>query len=99
MLVPTPPSLIETSFADAIDIAPESVDEVVVERVLAYRNHIGKPAATAFRRLLARAWNHNAASIAGWPSRTLMEPPVKSAVAVAWEDFPEGLRRDVDQYL
>jgi len=28
-----------------------------------------------------------------------MEPPVKAAVELAWEDFPEGLRRDVDRYL
>ena len=41
----------------------------------------------------------NVGRIQGWPARRLMEPPVKAAVEVAWEEFPEGLRRDVDRYL
>jgi hypothetical protein len=86
-------------FCSANHIAPESVDEGVIERLLAYRSQVGQAADPAFRRLLARAWNHNAASTAGWPSRMLVEPPVRAAVALPWEDFPEGLRRDVDQYL
>jgi hypothetical protein len=32
-------------------------------------------------------------------SRRLVEPAVKSAVEVEWEEFPRGLRRDVDKYL
>jgi hypothetical protein len=86
-------------FCSAIDIAPDAVDEEVVERLLAYRSHIGKPADAPFRRLLARAWNKNVTSIAGWPTRKLMEPPIKAAVVVAWESFPDGLRQDVERYL
>ena len=52
-----------------------------------------------FRRLLARAWNKNVTAIAGWPTRTLMEPPVKAAVVVAWQNFPDGLRQDLERYL
>jgi Phage integrase family len=37
--------------------------------------------------------------IPGWPARRLVEPATKSRIAVPWENFPEGLRRDVDRYL
>jgi hypothetical protein len=86
-------------YCSANNIAPAAVDDEVVDRLLTYRSNVGKPADSAFRRLLARAWNDNVTSVAGWPARMLMEPAVKAAVAVAWDDFPEGLRRDVDQYL
>jgi hypothetical protein len=84
-------------FCSANHIAPAAVDEEAVERLLAYRSTVGKPADSAFHRLVARAWNNNVTSVAGWPACTLMEPPIKAAVVVSWEDFPEGLRRDVDQ--
>jgi Phage integrase family len=71
----------------------------VFDRFMAYRSRTGMSAHDAFRRLLARAWNANVGNIEGWPAHRLMEPPVKAAVELAWEDFPEGLRRDVDQYL
>ena len=65
----------------------------------AIASQAGMPADDAFRRLLARAWNANVGNIQGWPARRLVEPPVKAAVELAWEEFPEGLRRDVDRYL
>ena len=65
----------------------------------AYRTHVGMRANPAFHRLVARAWNANVGVIVGWPGRKLAEPPVKAAVAMPWEGFPEGLRRDADQYL
>jgi len=71
----------------------------VVERFMAYRVQAGQPANDAFRRLMARAWNANAGMVRGWPARRLMEPPLKAAVEVTWEGFPEGLRRDVDRYV
>ena len=86
-------------FCSASNIAPVEVDEAVVDRFMGYRAQSGRPADDAFRRLLARAWNTNVGIIQGWPARQLMEPPVKAAVEVAWEEFPAGLRRDVDQYL
>ena len=86
-------------FCSASNIAPLEVDEAVVDRFMGYRAQSGMSADDAFRRLLARAWNANVGTIQGWPARRLMEPPVKAAVEVAWEEFPEGLRRDVEQYL
>ncbi len=53
----------------------------------------------AFRRLLAKAWNANAGSIVGWPEQRLAEPAAKLAVEIEWEEFPKGLRGDVDRYL
>jgi hypothetical protein len=86
-------------FCSANGIKPGEVTESVVERFIDYRSRCGKPADTAFQRLMARAWNANVGMIPGWPDVTLVEPPVKSTVEIAWSDFPEGLRREVDSYL
>jgi len=86
-------------FCSATETAPAAVDEAQIERFIAYRSRTGMPADEAFRRLLARAWNANVGSVEGWPAQRLMEPPIKAAVERAWEDFPEGLRQDVDRYL
>jgi hypothetical protein len=75
------------------------VNEAVIEQFLAYRCRCGKPATLPFRRLLTRAWNSNVGTVAGWPAQRLWEPPVKPAVEIAWEAFPEGLRREVEDYL
>jgi hypothetical protein len=86
-------------FCSASNVAPIEVDDAVVDRFMGYRSETGSPADDAFRRLLARAWNANVATVQGWPARRLVEPPVKPAVEQAWEQFPEGLQRDVDRYL
>jgi len=86
-------------FCSANKISPRDVDETAVDRFVQYRNRCSKPADDAFRRLLARAWNANIGSIPDWPERRLEEPPVKSAVEVEWEEFPRGLRRDVEKNL
>ena len=86
-------------FCSANSIEPGEVTESVVERFIEYRSRCGKPADTAFRRVMARAWNANVGAIAGWPDIKLVEPPVKSTVEIAWSDFPDGLRKDVERYL
>jgi hypothetical protein len=86
-------------YCSANGIAPAGLDEAVIEQFMAYRSRCAKPADDAFRRLLGRAWNRNVGTIPGWPERRLIEPPVKSAVDIEWEAFPEGLRRDIDCYL
>src|SRR5262249_51163551 len=50
-------------------------------------------------RRLVRAWNSNVGNIEGWPKRRLREPAVKPTTELPWTEFPEGLRRDLDQYL
>jgi integrase len=86
-------------FCSANNIAPLEVAESTIDRFTDYRSRSAKPADGAFRRLLARAWNSNVGKIPGWPTRVLIEPAIKPSVEVAWEDFPKGLRRDVDRYL
>ena len=88
-------------FYSANNISPLEVDkdETMVDRFMEYRNRCGKPADAAFRRLLAKAWNANVGNIPGWPKRPLAVPPVKPAVEIEWQEFPKGLRRDVNKYL
>jgi hypothetical protein len=86
-------------YCSANNIAPSDVDEAAVDRFLEYRTVSGKPADNAFRRLLAGAWNGNIGTITGWPVRRLREPPIKADVDLVWDEFPAGLRRDVEKYL
>jgi hypothetical protein len=86
-------------YCSANNVSPREMDETVVDEFVDYRNRCSKAADDAFRRLLARAWNANIGSISDWPNRRLVEPPVKSAVDVEWEEFPSGLRKEVDKYL
>ena len=58
-----------------------------------------RPSTAASRRILARLWNAGIGKIDGWPEVRLKEPPVKAAAGPAWEDFPEGLRADVEREL
>jgi hypothetical protein len=86
-------------YCSANSVAPAEVDETAVDHFIDYRSRCGKPDDTAFRRLLARAWNGNVRIVPGWPTQQLVEPPVKAAVEIEWEAFPKGLRQDIDQYL
>jgi hypothetical protein len=86
-------------FCSANGIAPAEVDELVVERFRAYRTQSGRPADDRSGRRLVRAWNSNVGNIQGWPARRLTEPAVKAVTELPWSEFPEGLRRDLDQYL
>jgi integrase len=48
---------------------------------------------------LVRHWNAGVAKIPGWPNFTLSDLPyVKRFTGPAWEDFPQGLRDDIDAY-
>jgi hypothetical protein len=85
-------------YCSANNIMPEDVDETVVDKFIDYRARCSKPADDAFRRLLARAWNASVANILGWPKWAMAEPPVKSTVEIAWEEFPKRLHRDIDKY-
>jgi hypothetical protein len=86
-------------FCSANNISPEEVTEEIVDQFATYRETIGKPLDPASRRLLAKAWNSAAKTVPGWPQTQLGEPPRKSIITVPWEQFPPGLRADIDQYL
>ena len=47
---------------------------------------------------MVRAWNGSAGAIDGCSLRQLTEPPIKKTEP-AWDAFPEGLRRDLDDYF
>jgi hypothetical protein len=78
-------------------IAPGSVNDKVVEEYWRYRAETAAlESNNSARRRMARMWNSCASAIDGWPLQRLAEPPIKAKAGPAWEDFAEGLRRDVD---
>jgi integrase len=81
-------------------LMPASVDDAVVADYLRYRAETTSLATgSAAHRSIARAWNASAGDNPGWPAQRLTEPSVKAHAGPAWEDFPEGLRCDIDKYL
>jgi integrase len=87
-------------FCSGVRIEPEAVDETVIDRYMDHRAHTTARASdTASRRILARLWNAGIGRIDGWPKVRLVEPPVKAAEGPGWNDFPQGLRTDIEGYL
>jgi hypothetical protein len=87
-------------FCSGIGIKPLEVDEAVIDRYMDHRTRTTARASDpASRRILARLWNAGIGRIENWPESRLIEPPAKAAEGPAWDDFPEGLRRDLDAYL
>jgi hypothetical protein len=86
-------------FCSANRIAPDEVDEAVIDRFKSYRAQSGTAADDSSGRRLVRAWNSNIGNIRGWPARRLRQPAVKPITDLPWTEFPVGFRRDVDQYL
>jgi len=81
-------------------LEPAAVDDAVLQNYLRYRAETTSLAAsTMAQRSIARAWNVSAHKVADWPTQRLKEPPVKASEGPAWEEFPEGLRRDIDTHL
>ncbi|MEY9389899.1 integrase [Bradyrhizobium japonicum] len=81
-------------------LMPASVDDAVVADYLRYRAETTSLATSSMaHRSIARAWNVSAGENRAWLAQRLTETPVKAQEGPTWEDFPEGLRRDVDRYL
>jgi integrase len=81
-------------------IKPGSVDNTTLDDYVRYRAETTALASNnTARRSMARTWNSCAAAIDGWPVQQLTEPPIKAKVDPAWEDFPAGIRKDIDAYL
>jgi hypothetical protein len=68
----------------------------VVDALMCYRAATTALASNAaVRRRIARA-----CVVPGWPSRRLLEPLPQTTVAgPLWQEFPAGLRRDIEDYL
>jgi integrase len=87
-------------FCSGVQIEPEAVDEGVIDRYMDHRARTTTRASdAASRRILARLWNAGVAGIEGWPHRRLVEPPAKAAEGPGWDNFPKGLRADIEGYL
>ena len=87
-------------FCSGFHIEPEAVDEAVIDRYIDHRARTTSRASdAASRRILARLWNAGIGNIEGWPQQRLVEPPVKAAEGPGWDDFPGGLRTDIEGYL
>src|SRR6266567_1605334 len=62
-------------FCSGVGIAPEAVDEAVIDRYWDHRARTTSRASnTASRRILARLWNAQIGRINGWPELRLVEP-------------------------
>jgi integrase len=87
-------------FCSAKGVEPAMVDDALIDRFMCYRRETTALASNDMaKRSVARAWNACVDGVAGWPPRRLMEPPLRGTEGPAWEDFPEGLRNDIDTYL
>ncbi len=81
-------------------IPPGEVDDAVVDAYFRYRDETTNLAVNdAARRSVARSWNACIGQVEGWPANRLFEPPVKAKEGPAWEDFPLGLREEIEAYL
>jgi site-specific recombinase XerD len=87
-------------YCAARSIAPGSVDDRVLDDYWRYRTQTTALVSNnTRRRLLARTWNACAAAMRDWPLQRLTEPPIKPNAGPAWDDFPEGVRREIDDYF
>lgn len=85
-------------FCSGLGLAPDTVDENVVNRFLTYRaEHTRSEAGLSARRALARAWDACAVTIPGWPATRLVEPPLPQQ-GIRSEDLTSGLRRDLEDH-
>jgi integrase len=86
-------------YCSARGVAPPAVDDEVFDEYWRYRTETTARASNnTARRFMIRAWNACTAASTCLPLRQLTEPPIKKAEP-AWENFTNGLRGDVDDYL
>src|SRR6266436_9600664 len=81
-------------------LLPAAVGDAIVADYLRYRAETSSLATNSIaHRSIARAWNASANENPNWPAQRLTEPPVKAKEGPAWDEFPKGLRRDIDTFL
>jgi integrase len=88
-------------YASARGIEPEEIDDATVEAFMIYhRETTSNRRPKELHRRLCKAWNEAAATVTGWPAVSLSLPSFgKAPHHLPWEQLPEGLRRDIDNYL
>jgi len=81
-------------------VRPDEVSEATLDGYMAYRAATTRLATNiAARREIARSWNTCVGVVSGWPTRRLAVPPLAKAKGPTWDDFPAGLRHDIENYL
>jgi integrase len=86
-------------YCSARGIAPSEVDDKIFAEYWRYRTATTARASNnTARRFMVRAWNACAGAIDGGSLQRLTEPAIKVAKP-AWNAFPEGLRKDLDDYF
>jgi integrase len=81
-------------------LPPELVTDTILADYFGYRGQTTSLATNiAARRSVARTWNACAGENPAWPQLRLTEPALKASEGPTWEDFPQGLRRDIESYL
>jgi hypothetical protein len=86
-------------YCSARRIRPSSVNDKIFVDYWRYRAETtGLATHNSMRRFIVRAWNACAANLADGSLQRLTEPLIKTAEP-AWEKFPAGLRRDLDDYF
>jgi len=86
-------------YCSARGVGPSLVDDNIFDEYWRYRiDTTTRASNNTARRFMVRAWNACAGTIAGCALRQLTEPPIKKTEP-AWDQFPEGLRRDLDDYF
>ena len=87
-------------YCSARGVPPSQVNNEFFEEYWRYRTETTALASNnTWRRFMARAWNACAGNVDGFSLQRLTEPPLKVLAQPAWEQFPEGLRTDVDNYF
>ena len=88
-----------TRYCSACGIEPLSVDDKTFDEYWRYRTETTARASNnTAKRFMVRAWNACAAGMDGLQLQRLTEPPLKTAEP-PWENFPQGLRSDLDDYF
>jgi integrase len=87
-------------YCSARGIGPSEVSDETFASYWGYRAETtGLATHNTAKRFMVRAWNACADGTDGWALRRLTEPPLKVRAEPAWDDFPEGLRKDLDNYF
>ena len=87
-------------YCSARGVHPPAVDDMVFDDYWRYRRETTALVSNnTQRRFMSRAWNACAATIDDLSLQRLAEPPLKVLAQPAWDQFPEGLRKDTDDYF
>ena len=86
-------------YCSARGIGPLEVNDELFSEYWRYRAETtGLATHNTAKRFMVRGWNSGAAALDGWHLQRLAEPPLK-VTEPAWDVFPEGLRRGLDDYF